>query len=160
MARLRDLGHSLDVSRSVVSELAAKTSVHVVFAVLIMGGWAAFANRAHGAMPALSAGVVQGGASALVTSTLKTALESLSKQFQGALAYFVPPLVCCAVVLLLLTAVHRLAHTREFWATIAIPYTASSTYAWIYAAILALQRSSTESTAAVGSPVTGGRRCE
>jgi hypothetical protein len=56
-----------------LSDLAGRTSVHVGSAVAVMGGWATFANRAHGVTAAASAGVVQGAASALVTFSLKTA---------------------------------------------------------------------------------------
>jgi hypothetical protein len=49
-----------------------------------------------------------------------------------------PPLATMVVVLAVLFTIHRLAGTPEVWATIAVPYTVSSTYAWIY--ILALRR--------------------
>jgi hypothetical protein len=103
----------------------------------VMGGWAAVANRAHGASAALTAGLAQAAASAIVTYTLKTALETMARRLRGRLAVFVPPTVTCCVVLALLVAAHRLAGTRELWSTIAIPYAASSAYAWIYMYLLA-----------------------
>ena len=106
-----------------------------------MGGWATFANRAHGVTAAATAGVVQGAASALFTLSLKTALEAMARRLKGTLAYVVPPTVSCSVVLALLVAAHRLAGTRELWATISIPWAASSAYAWIYTALLGRRRS-------------------
>lgn len=120
--------------------LAGKTSVHVGSAVVVMSGWAAFANRAHGTAPMLTAAVVQGAASALVTFTLKTALEAMARRLAGVPALVVPPTVSCVVVLALLVAAHRLAGTHELWSTIALPYAASSTYAWAYTALVARRR--------------------
>jgi len=90
---------------------------------------------------AATAGVVQGAASALFTLSLKTALEAMARRLKGTLAYVVPPTVSCSVVLALLVAAHRLAGTRELWATISIPWAASSAYAWIYTALLVRRRS-------------------
>lgn len=126
-----------------LSELASRSSVHIGSAIVVMGGWAAFANRTHGVRPALVAGLVQGGASALVTFALKRSLEAMSGRLQGTLAFVVPPTVSCAAVLMLLVVAHRLAGTHELWSTISIPYAASSTYAWIYTAILVTRRSRT-----------------
>jgi hypothetical protein len=106
-----------------------------------MGSWATFANRTHGVRPALLAGVVQGGASALVTFLLKSSLEAMSRRLKGTLAFVVPPTVSCTVVLILLVVAHRLAGTHEVWSTISIPYAASSAYAWIYTAIVVSRRS-------------------
>jgi len=125
-----------------LSDLAGKTSVHVGSAVAVMGGWAAFANRAHGVLAAAAAGLVQGAASALVTFSLKTALEAMAKRLTGTLAFLVPPIVSCSVVLALLVTAHRLAGTRELWSTISIPWAGSSAYAWIYTALLVRRRSS------------------
>ena len=105
-----------------------------------MGSWAALANRAHGVARALTAASAQGVASALMTFTLKSALEAMAGRLKGALAFLVPPTVSCAVVFVLLVAVHLLAGTRELWSTISIPYAASSAYAWIYTGILARRR--------------------
>ena len=120
--------------------LAGRSAVHVAGAVVVMGGWAAFANRAHGAAAMLTAAVVQAAASAGVTYTLKTSLEAMARRLDGVAAFVVPPAVSCAVVLLVLVSAHRLAGTRALWSTIAIPYAASSTYAWVYAALLGGRR--------------------
>src|SRR5437773_30135 len=122
------------LAASRLSELAGRSSIHVGSAVVVMGSWAAFANRAHGVWAAVVAGLVQGGASALVTFTLKSSLEAMSGWLKGTLAFVVPPTVSCTVVLILLVVAHRLAGTHELWSTISIPYAASSAYAWIYTA--------------------------
>ena len=122
-------------------ELAGRTWVHVGSAVAVMGSWATFANRAHGAAAAVTAGVVQAAASALVTFTLKTALEAMSRRLRSPLAFVVPPTITCSVVLALLLTAHRLAGTRELWSTISIPWAASSAYAWIYTGLLVRRRS-------------------
>jgi hypothetical protein len=126
-------GHWTDRVRA----FAGRSSVHVTGAVAVMGGWAAAANRAHGAAAALRAALVQAAASAFVTYTLKTSLDSMARSLRGRLAFFGPPTVTCGVVLALLVAAHRLAGTRELWSTIAVPYAASSAYAWIYTLLVA-----------------------
>ena len=110
-------------------------------AVVVMGSWAAFANRAHGVRPALVAGLVQAGASALVTLALKSSLDAMAGWLKGTLAFVVPPTLSCTVVLTLLVIAHRLAGTHELWSTISIPYAASSAYSWIYTAIVVRGRS-------------------
>jgi hypothetical protein len=128
-----------------IAALAQATWTHVVGAVVVMGGWAGFANRLHGPTAALRAGLTQAAVSALVTFMLKTALEAMTRRLRGAAAFVVPPLVTCGVVLTLLVTAHRLAGTRELWPTIAIPYAASSAYAWIYVFILVRRRAADSS---------------
>jgi hypothetical protein len=67
----------------------------------------------------------------------------MARRLYGTAALVVPPTVSCALVLLVLVTAHRLAGTRALWSTIAIPYAASSTYAWVYAALLASRRRAT-----------------
>ena len=121
---------------SSIGKLARSSAVHAVSALLVMGGWAAFANRMHGAGHALEAALVQGASSLSLTLVLKTSLEAMSRRLAGAPAFFAPPALACAVVLALLVTAHTLAGTPEVWATIAVPYAASSAYAWIYTAIV------------------------
>ena len=123
-----------------IAQLVRSTAVHVAFAFLAMGAWAAFANHAHGPMRALIAGVVQGTLSGAITFGLKRSLEAMAARLNGAAALLAPPLVTCVVVLLVLLGAHRLAGTPEVWATIAVPYAVSSSYAWIYAASLFFAR--------------------
>jgi hypothetical protein len=108
----------------------------VAFAFLAMGGWALFANRAHGAgavLPALAQGVLSGA----ITLGLKRTLEALSPRLPGALAYVAPPLVTASVILAGLWGVHRLIGTPEVLATIAVPWSVSTLYAIVWSALLA-----------------------
>ena len=105
-----------------------------------MGAWGLFANRGHPAGEMLTAGLVQGAISALITLVLKRFLESFSARFDGPLAYLLPPTISCAAILALLWSVHTLAGTPEVWATLAVPFAGSSTYAWIYTAVVVRAR--------------------
>ncbi|HEY2774810.1 MAG TPA: hypothetical protein VGK20_12255 [Candidatus Binatia bacterium] len=134
-----------------VSEIARKTPVHVGSAVVIMGSWAFFTNHAAGTAAAMKAAAVQACASALFTFTLKRSLEWMSQRMQGIAAYIVPPAACSLLVLAILLAAHWLAGTPRIWATISIPYVASASYAWIYAAIVASSRRAGQA----GAPATG-----
>ena len=135
----RHAGHAM-----ALTDLARKTSVHVVSAVLVMGSWAAFANRNHGAAALLRAACVQAGASAFFTFTLMSTLERLGARLRGTKAYIVPPSVCCVIVLAILVTAHRLAGTPQLWATIAVPYAASAGYAWVYGWNVASHRGDTK----------------
>jgi ABC-type amino acid transport system permease subunit len=119
-----------------LAKLARATATHVAFAFVAMGGWALFANRAHGEAAILPA-VVQGAISGAITLGLKRVLEAMSPRLPVALAYVVPPLVTASVILVLLIAVHRLIGTPEILATIAVPWSVSSLYAIVYSAVLA-----------------------
>lgn len=123
---------------SPVAGLARSSALHVGFACLAMGGWAAFANRAHPLGPMLLVGLVQGLLSGAITLVLKRSLEAMAKRVSGPFAFVLPPLVTCIVVLAVLLGAHHLAGTPEVWATIAVPYAVSSSYAWIYNASLVL----------------------
>ena len=112
--------------------VAGNTYVHVAFAFIVMGGWAAFANRDHSPPQIVLAGVVQGTISALLTLGLKKFLESFRGRFKGAAALVVPPLMTASAILIILYAAHTLANTPEIWTTIAFPFTVSTTYAILY----------------------------
>lgn len=117
---------------SAVAGLARSGAVHGAFAFLAMGAWAAFANRGHGPEAMATAGVIQGAISCAITLILKRSLEAMFARLAGPAAVIVPPLVTMAVVLAVLLALHTVAGTPEVWATIAVPYAVSSSYAWIY----------------------------
>ena len=123
-----------------MTSLARASWVHVLFAFLAMGGWAAFANRTHGFDHAARAGLVQGAVSAALTFGIKRGLEALFARLRGPLALIGPPLLSCSLVFVLLVSVHTLAGTPEIWATIAVPFAVSSTYAFVYTASLAAAR--------------------
>lgn len=88
----------------------------------------------------LSAGLVQGTLSGVLTLGLKRFLEAAGRRLAGAWAAILPPALTCASVLAILLAVHRLAGTPNVWATISAPYAVSSSYAWIYSLSLARSR--------------------
>ena len=119
-----------------LAALARATALHVAVAFLAMGGWALYANRAHGAA-ALAPALAQGAMSGAITLVLKRALEAMSPRLGGVLAYLVPPLITASVILAVLTLVHRLIGTPEIVATIAVPWSVSTLYAVIYSAVLA-----------------------
>jgi len=111
----------------------------VGFAFVAMGGWALFANRAHGSgaiLPALAQGTLSGA----ITFGLKRVLEALAARLTGAAAYVVPPLATASAILALLVTVHTLIRTPEIAATIAVPWSVSSLYAIIYTAVLVRER--------------------
>lgn len=123
-----------------VQRLARSAFVHVAFAFLAMGGWALFANRAHGLEAAWKPAVVQGAVSACITLVLKRVLEAFAARLKGPLAFVLPPLVTAGVILAALVAIHRLIGTPEVARTIAVPWSVSTLYAILYTAALALER--------------------
>jgi hypothetical protein len=74
--------------------------------------------------------------SAGLTFGIKRGLEAMFSRLNGWIALIGPPLVSCTSVLALLYCAHRLAGTPEIWATIAVPWTVSTTYAFAYTAAL------------------------
>jgi hypothetical protein len=110
--------------------------VHMAFGFLLMGGWALFANRAHGLEAAWLPAVAQGVVSALLTGVIKRALEWMDGRVAGPLAFVLPPIATALGVVITLTAVHSLIGTPELVATIAFPWSLSTLYAFIYNAAL------------------------
>ncbi|MGZ8407022.1 MAG: hypothetical protein ACXWVJ_03240, partial [Caulobacteraceae bacterium] len=100
------------------------------------GGWALFANRDHAAVQAWTAALAQGVMSGAITLVLKRFLEWASVRLSGPAAALVPPLASATAIFLLLTGVHRLMGTPEILATIAVPFTVSTLYAFVYCATL------------------------
>ena len=108
------------------------TALHVGFAFVVMGGWAAFANRGHGPEAMALAGLTQGTLSGLITLVLKRGLEAGHARLTGWAARWVPPMVSCVTIAAVLMVLHRLAGTPEILKTIAVPWTVSTLYAFIY----------------------------
>lgn len=108
------------------------TWLHVAFAFIAMGAWAAFANRAHDTQAILIAFLVQGTLSGLLTLGLKRGLEGAHGRLRGLAARLLPPIISCLSIAAVLVAVHRLAGTPEVWGTIAVPWTVSTLYAFVY----------------------------
>jgi hypothetical protein len=123
-------------SRWSFTTLARASGIHVAIACLAMGSWAFFANRAHGA-GAFAPAIAQAALSGLITLVLKKSLERMSVRLTGFLAYVLPPLVTASAILILLVSVHALIGTPEIIATIAVPWSVSTTYAFVYSAVLA-----------------------
>lgn len=125
------------------TSLASNTAVHVAFGFITMGAWAVFANRGHPLPDALLAGLVQGTISGSLTLMLKKALERMSAAFFSApqsdegigrrlAALVVPPIITATAILAILVGAHTLAGTPEVFATIAVPFAVSTTYAILY----------------------------
>ncbi|MGX1740049.1 hypothetical protein ACWIEX_00695 [Bosea sp. NPDC055353] len=114
------------------ARLMRSSVVHVGFAFLAMGGWAAFANRAHPMPAPLQAGLLQGAISATITLVLKRAIEYLASRFSGLTALLAPPVIAGLVSASLLTFLHTLGGTPEIAKTIAVPLTVATSYAALY----------------------------
>jgi mannose/fructose/N-acetylgalactosamine-specific phosphotransferase system component IIC len=112
--------------------MATSTLVHVGFAFLAMGAWAAFANRAHPLPQVLLAGAVQGAISGLLTLGLKTFLEWINARLSRRAALIAPPVITAVSIVSVLIGVHTLAGTPEIAVTIAVPFTVSTSYACVY----------------------------
>ena len=108
------------------------SAAHMAFGFLLMGGWALFANRAHGLEESWLPALAQGTVSALLTGIIKKVIEWMDGRIPGALAYVVPPLVTASSILATLFAMHSAIGTPEIAATIAFPWSISTLYAIIY----------------------------
>lgn len=114
------------------ARLMRSSIVHVGFAFLAMGSWAAFANRAHPMPAPLHAGLLQGAISATITLVLKRAIEYLASRFSGMAALLAPPVIASLVSATLLTILHTLSGTPEIAKTIAVPLAVATSYAALY----------------------------
>ena len=108
------------------------SAAHMAFGFAAMGGWALFANRAHGLEASWLPALAQGAVSALLTGVIKKAIEWMDGRIGGPLAYIVPPLVTASSILATLFAMHSAIGTPEIAATIAFPWSISTLYAVIY----------------------------
>ena len=115
-----------------IARLMRSSIVHVGFAFLAMGSWAAFANRAHPMPAPLYAGLLQGTISATITLVLKRAIEYLAGRFSGLSALLAPPAIAGLVSASMLTILHTLGGTPEIAKTIAVPLTVATSYAALY----------------------------
>jgi heme exporter protein D len=107
-------------------------AVHGFGGFLLMGGWAFFANRAHEMPAPLIAGVVQGLLTATITLFLKRMIEGIFHRTAGTLRLVLPSLAAFVISSVLLTVIHILAGTPALLATILIPLTVSTLYAFLY----------------------------
>lgn len=125
-----------------MQRLMKSSLVHVAFGFLLMGGWALFANRAHGLGAAWLPALAQGTLSGALTGGLKKTLEWLDGKIGGAPAFVIPPALTAGSILVLLIGVHTLIGTPELVATIAFPWSVSTLYAFVYNAGLVRARRS------------------
>lgn len=115
-----------------LARMMRSSIVHVGFAFVAMGSWAAFANHAHPMPAPLYAGLLQGAISATITLVLKRAIEYLAGRFSGLMALVAPPVIAGLVSASLLTILHRIGGTPEIAKTIAVPLTVATSYAALY----------------------------
>jgi hypothetical protein len=115
-----------------VHALAHSHLAHLTGAFVVMGSWAFFANSRHTFGAALTAAVLQDTLSACATLSLKTFIERIAPRCSGGMALVILPLAAFVVVGAALTLLHRLGHTPEILATIALPLAAATTYAAVY----------------------------
>lgn len=113
--------------------LADWNLTHMAGGFLLMGSWAAFANRGHPMPAPLVAGLVQGTLTAIITLGLKHMVEALARRLSGAAAVVLPGIAACALSATLLSTIHTLAGTPEVLATLAVPTTVATCYAFLYA---------------------------
>lgn len=106
--------------------------VHGLGGFVLMGSWAAFANRAHPLPAPLVAGVVQGLLTAIITIYLKQTIEGIFHRNTGWPRLALPPLAAFLISTTILTIIHLLAGTPALIATISIPITVSTLYALFY----------------------------
>ena len=116
--------------------LLQSKAAHGAGGFLLMGGWAAFANRAHEMPAPLVAGVVQGILTATITLFLKRIIEGIFHRTDGWQRIVLPPLSAFLISVVLLTTVHIVAGTPAVLVTISVPLTVSTLYAFLYTIIL------------------------
>ena len=112
--------------------LLQNKAVHGAGGFLLMGGWAVYANRAHEMPGPLVAGLVQGLLTAVITLFLKRVIEHIFRHSVGWQRFARPPLAAFVISVALLTIVHTIAGTPSLLATISVPITVSTVYAFLY----------------------------
>ena len=118
--------------------LLQNKAVHGVGGLILMGGWAFFANRKYEMPEPLIAAIVQGLLTALITLFLKQIIETIFRSTAGLRRLILPPLSAFLTSIMLLTSIHSTAGTPALLATISVPVTVSTLYALLYT--LALSR--------------------
>jgi hypothetical protein len=101
-----------------------------------MGGWAAAANRARTARRLLSGRRWSSRSVGVRYVYAEDFARQHGASLRGRLAFFGPPTVTCGVVLACWWR-PIVSPAREPLVTIAVPYAASSAYAWIYTLLVA-----------------------
>ena len=101
-----------------------------------MGGWAVFANSAHPMPAPLVAGVIQGLLTAIITLFLKQIIEEIFRHTTGFKRLVLSPAAAFLISLTLLSSIHTLAGTPALLATISVPLSVSTLYAFLYTVTL------------------------
>lgn len=112
--------------------LLRSNAAHMAGGFALMGSWAFFANAAHPMPTPLISGLVQGALSASITLLLKSVIERLLPRLSGTNGLILPPLLCGAISVALLTAIHMAVGTPEILMTLALPVTVATGYAALY----------------------------
>lgn len=107
-------------------------AVHGLGGFLLMGSWAAFANRAYPVPAPLVAGLVQGLLTSIITVFLKQIIEGIFHRTKGWQRLALPPLAAFFLSTTLLTFIHGATGTPALIATISVPITVSTLYALFY----------------------------
>ena len=103
---------------------------HGLGGLVLMGGWAAFANSAHPWPAPAIAFAVQGALTAGITLVLKRAVETVVAR--QPMRPWLAPLAAAAISGSLLSIVHLAAGTPAFWETIIVPFSVATGYASVY----------------------------
>lgn len=115
-----------------IAELARRTDVHMAVAFVAMGAWGLIANWGQPMPAPISAALVQGLISVVITFALKRNLDGLRKRLGQGEGLWVPPVVVCSLSLGVLVGLHLLARTPEVAVTVSVPFAVSTTYAIAY----------------------------
>ena len=104
-------------------------ATHAIGGMILMGSWAAFANRAHPSPEPLKAALVQATITAVITLIMKRAIEWVARRTR---TMIFPALSAGTISAVLLFAIHSLAGTPEVLTTMIVPFLVSTTYGAIY----------------------------
>jgi uncharacterized transporter YbjL len=115
-----------------IARLAQSGLVHVLFAFLMMGSWAVYANWNHPMPKPLIAGLLQGALSGAITYALKRTLDFLRGRMAHSKGWWLPPMIALSVSFCLLVTAHLAAGTPELFRTISLPFSVASLYALSY----------------------------
>jgi hypothetical protein len=126
----------VDDMSGIFVRMARHGATHFAVACVAMGSWAAFSNSHHPMPAPLTAALIQGAISGVITLALKSAIEHLARRFSGWAALVAPPVIACISSAVILMTMHRIGGTPEIGRTIALPLTVSTTYAALYSLAL------------------------
>lgn len=104
-------------------------AAHVLAGIMLMGGWAFFANTGYPWPAAVIAGLVQAIITGTITLVMKKSIEWVASRTRGIV---LPTLAASAISASLLTIVHTIAGTPAFWLTVAAPFSVATIYGATY----------------------------